>query len=85
MRQLTVPTADWGRAFSACPPASIVATHVVRSLPTYEGLPAIRAAAARSLGLAANFSIAAPSGPGVSAPAARKSPSVQALVMIGNW
>jgi len=31
MRQLTVARARWGRAFSAWPPSSIVATQVVRS------------------------------------------------------
>jgi hypothetical protein len=34
IRQLTVATADWGSALSAWPPASRVATQVVRSRPT---------------------------------------------------
>src|SRR6266853_4758464 len=39
IRQLTVALADCGNAFSACPPASSVATHVVRSGALYSGLP----------------------------------------------
>ena len=37
MRQFTVAVADWGSAFSACPARSIVATHVVRVMPTRSG------------------------------------------------
>ena len=38
IRQLIVALADCGSAFSACPPASSVATHVVRSCALYRGL-----------------------------------------------
>ena len=48
----------WGKALSACPPASIVATQVVRVRPTIAGFFASTAAASASPGFAANFAMA---------------------------
>ncbi len=68
IRQLTVAVADWGSAFSAWPPASMVATQVVRILPTNAGTFEISAAAAALPGSAAKRVMAAPSGPAVADP-----------------
>src|ERR1043166_3000519 len=38
IRQLTVAFAVWGSALGACPPSSIVATHVVRTRALYRGV-----------------------------------------------
>ena len=50
MRQLMMAPAFWGSAFVACPPSSIVATQVVRIIPTYLGMAVIRATACGSGG-----------------------------------
>src|SRR5690349_8561782 len=53
MRQLTRARAVCGKALSACPPSSRVATQVVRIVALYEGMALSRATAAESgLGLA---------------------------------
>ena len=63
MRQLIVALADWGKALSAWPALSIVATHRVRVRPTSSSLFSIKSAAAPSLGFASQRRMASPSGP----------------------
>src|SRR4051812_39484178 len=59
MRQFTFAVADCGSALYACPPASRVATHVVRNIDAYRGSLDRNAAAAESFGLATIARIAA--------------------------
>ena len=63
IRQFTVATADWGRAFSACPARSMVATQVVRVTPTSSGSFQSTSWAHSSEGSAANRRMASDTSP----------------------
>src|SRR5450432_4735550 len=57
MRQFTVAVAVCGRAFSAWPPESMVATHVVRNCALYWGTAESRAITSASFGFWAGLGI----------------------------
>ena len=63
IRQLRVALARWGRAFTAWPASSRVATQVVRSMAWSPGSRLSRASAALSCGLATMAVMAAPVSP----------------------
>lgn len=63
MRQFTVALADCGRAFSACPPESWVATQVVLKVALKRGVAESRAITAESLGFWIRRFMSSPSCP----------------------
>jgi len=84
MRQLMFASASWGSALVACPPESIVATHVVRSIELYRSSAATTSAALLSFGFATSAFIArAMAGVSVSAVCVKNS-RVTSLSCTGN-
>src|SRR5688572_568456 len=84
MRQLMVAVAFCGNAFSACPALSMVATQVVRVVPTNSGSAQIASAAALSCGLAAKLLSASPADPEVTLPTAPKYARLRSFDMTGK-
>ncbi len=84
IRQLTMAFAFCGKAFSACPPSSIVATQVVRVVPTNSGDFDSVSAAAASAGSAANRRNASPTSPGWACPTAPRYARVRSLAITGK-
>ncbi len=86
MRQLTVALADCGNAFSACPPASSVATQVVRSWALYSGLASeSRRIAAVSGGVWARAAMSVASWPCCSCPHRANDARVISFSCAENW
>src|SRR5258706_4150795 len=85
IRQLTVALADCGNAFSACPPASSVATQVVRSWALYNGLaPESRRIAAVSGGVWVTAAMSVASWPCWSCPQRANDARVISVSCAGN-